>query len=149
MKRNAPSRPMLHLATDGRIVGKALDYGAGRGYDAETYDMEKYDPHFQPDMPDGLFDTITLNYVLNVIESEEERLRVLSDIQKRLTRGGKAYLTVRNDKRALRGTTSKGTWQGHIILKLPVVYSCSGYVTYQLEKSDYIGPSIMEVRIYD
>jgi len=147
MTRKTPSAPMSRLAADDRIKGKALDYGCGKGYDADAYCMKKFDPHFYPVMPDGLFETITCNYVLNVIESRKERLRVLRDIQGRLVPGGKAFITVRNDKRALRGTTSKGTWQGHIILKLPVVHSCAGYVTYELsnDKIDWI---IMEARTY-
>jgi hypothetical protein len=140
---------MKWLAANDRIVGRALDYGAGKGYDADAYGMESYDPHYQPDMPDGLFDTITTNYVLNVIESKEERLRVLRVIQCRLEDTGKAYVTVRNDKRALRGTTSKGTWQGHIVLRLPVVRSTAGFVTYVMDRNDGISEAILEARTYE
>jgi len=149
MTRKAPSRPMLRLATDNRIVGNALDYGCGKGFDADTYGMEKYDPHFAPDMPAVSFETITCNFVLNVIESDIEKARVLTDIRGRLLNSGTAYITVRNDKRALRGTTSKGTYQCHVVLKLPVVYSCSGYVTYELKASDRTDTSILESRTYD
>lgn len=134
ISRNKPSVPMRALSAAGRIVGRALDYGCGKGRDAYTYQMEKYDPHFAPVMPDGQFETITCNYVLNVIESAEERLQVLRDIQARLLPHGAAYITVRNDKAALNGRTSKGTWQGLIVLDLPIVQRGSGYVTYLLTK---------------
>jgi hypothetical protein len=134
--RKNPSAPMKRLATDNRIVGRALDYGCGKGFDASYYYMDCYDPYYSPHMPDGPFETVTCNYVLNVIESDAERLRVLSIIQLALTGYGIAYITVRNDRRALHGVTRTGTWQGLIMLRLPVVYKCSGYVTYELRKND-------------
>jgi len=147
--RKSPSAPMKWLAANDRIVGRALDYGCGRGYDADAYGMESYDPHYQPFLPVGPFETVTCNYVLNVVETVVGRLQVLQAIQYNLTPTGKAYITVRNDKRALRGTTSKGTWQGHIILKLPVVRSVAGYVTYELTRADGISEAIIEARTYE
>ena len=140
--RRAPSAPMKRLAADGLIQGKALDYGSGKGFDAQEYCMSCYDPHYQPDMPNGPFDTITCNYVLNVIEEDETRLRVLRMIWNRLSPNGTAYITVRNDRRALRGATSKGTWQGLIVLRLPVRYKCAGFVTYELTRSETIEQSL-------
>ncbi len=131
--RKSPSVPMKRLATAGRLVGRMLDYGCGRGCDARTYGMDSYDPHFQPVMPDGTFETITCNYVLNVIASESERESVLRDIRSRLSAGGCAYITVRNDRKALNGYTSKGTWQGLVVLDLPVVHKCADYITYAMQ----------------
>ena len=130
--RNKPSRPAMWLDARGLIKGIALDYGCGRGKDADTYGMDSYDPHYGPEMPTGLFDTILCSFVLNVIESEEEREQVIQDIRNRLVAGGRAYLTVRNDKAKLNGTTSIGTWQGLIELDLPIVYRCAGYIIYEL-----------------
>ncbi len=146
--RKNPSLPIKRLATDGLIVGRALDYGCGTGFDAEYYGMDSYDTYYQPVMPDGRFDTITCNYVLNVIESGFARLGVLQDIQARLADGGKAYITVRNDRRALRGTTSTGSWQGEIVMALPVVYKYSGYVTYELSKTWGLNLSIQAARTH-
>lgn len=140
--RKSPSLPMKRLAADGLIKGKALDYGSGRGFDAMEYGMACYDPYFQPDLPDGLFNTITCNYVLNVIERDKDRIGVLLRIQNRLARGGIAYITVRNDRRALKGTTEKGTWQGLIVLRLPVRYKCAGYVTYELSGEETVDLSL-------
>jgi len=127
---------MKRLASDGLIVGRMLDYGCGQGFDADYYDMDSYDPYFAPNMPEGKFDTITCNYVLNVIEQPEARIRILQDIQGRLRDVGIAYITVRDDKRALRGTTRTGSWQGLIVLALPVKYKHAGYVTYELRGTD-------------
>jgi len=130
--RYRPSAPMKRLAADNRLVGFTLDYGCGKGYDAHYYGMESYDPYFQPDMPIANFDTITCNYVLNVIESPVAREAVVQDIRSRLNPGGIAYITVRNDRRALNGTTKIRTWQGLITLDLPVVYKTSGFITYEV-----------------
>ncbi len=133
--RSVPSVPMRALKAFGRIVGRTLDYGCGRGCDARTYGLEYFDPHYSPVMPEGRFDTIVCNYVLNVIESAETRISVLRDIQARLADGGRAYITVRTDKAALNGTTRTGTWQGLVVLDLPIVQRGPGYVTYALDKS--------------
>lgn len=145
--RIEPSAPMIQLATDGLIKGRAMDYGCGKGFDADYYDMESYDPHFEFPMPGGQFDTITCNYVLNVIEKAETRIAVLQDIKDRLAAGGTAYITVRNDRRALRGTTKTGSWQGLILLRLPVRYKCAGYVTYELTQYTEIEWSIQSALV--
>lgn len=131
--RKVPSAPTKWLASRGKIIGAVLDYGCGKGFDALAYGMDSYDPHYQPIKPRGPFDTIICNYVLNIIESPEERARVLLTIRNLLAPGGCAYITVRNDKKALNGTTRIGTWQGMIKLDLPVEHKCAGYVIYRLE----------------
>jgi len=135
--RKNPSVPMRWLDQKGLLVGRMLDYGCGRGKDACTYGMATYDPHYQPVMPAGLFDTITCNYVLNVIESHEERKLVLLRMWFRLQTGGRAYITVRNDRKALNGCTSKGTWQGLVRLNLPVVRHCASYIIYELRQDAF------------
>lgn len=132
--RRVPSAPMRWLDKTGLLVGKMLDYGSGRGYDSDHYGMACYDPHYQPVMPEGKFDTITCNYVLNVIESSEERMMAVLSMWAKLAEGGCAYITLRNDRKALNGHTSIGTWQGPIALNLPVVRRCSGYIIYKLVK---------------
>ena len=146
--RTTASQPMKRLYELGRLYGRALDYGCGRGYDADEFGMDRYDPHYQPVKPEGLFATITCNYVLNVIESHEARMTVLRDIQARLVPGGKAYITVRADKKALIGTTSKGTWQGYITLDLPVVTKRAGFVTYELDESVQLDQLVMTAQTF-
>lgn len=128
--RKAPSAPMRQLKASGRLVGRMMDYGSGRGFDAKWYGMDSYDPHYQPIMPDGLYDTITCNFVLNVIESVGEREAIVEDIKSRLSNTGRAYITVRTDKSGLNGCTTIGTWQGLIVLDAPVVSRGSGFNTY-------------------
>ena len=132
--RKGPSLPMRRLDGDGLLVGRVLDYGCGRGDDMVAFDIEGYDPYYWPDSPTGTFNTITCNYVLNVLRYKKERQAVLDIIRSKLTPRGKAYITVRNDRRNLNGRTSRGTWQCVVKLKYPVLYKTAGYVTYILER---------------
>jgi hypothetical protein len=132
LHRKQPSAPARKLVEKKLITGRTLDYGCGHGTDADTYGWEKYDPYFFPDRPQGLFDTVLNTFVLNVIPDISQREAVLSDIAAYLAHNGSAYITVRADKEALNGWTSIGTWQGLIVLPLPVVCKTSGYVTYEM-----------------
>jgi 2-polyprenyl-3-methyl-5-hydroxy-6-metoxy-1,4-benzoquinol methylase len=133
--RNKPSVPMRRLHKNDRLHGSnMLDYGCGRGKDAEAFNMTKYDPHYFNDvsvMQLGQYDIITCNYVLNVIESPIERQRVLDDIRLMLRKGGLAYITVRRDIKT-EGYTKRGTYQENITLNLPILWENSSYCTYVL-----------------
>lgn len=133
--RKQPSLPMRRLAKDGRLNGRGLDYGYGRGFDAKHFSFDGYDPHFRPEMPEGEYSTVVSNFVLNVIKNDDERRAALRIIASKLSKDGVAYVSVRNDRKALSGMTSKGTWQGLIILDLPIVYKTRGYITYELTRN--------------
>jgi hypothetical protein len=132
--RRALSLPTKFLQQAGLLVGHVLDYGCGRGFDCDALGCDGYDPHWRPARPAASYDTIYCNYVLNVIPDASERQDVLWDIQRLLGRG-KAYISVRNDK-FTDGLSSKGTWQGHIKLNLPVVKKNSNFIMYELCKGD-------------
>lgn len=114
--RRTLSAPMRHLNSLALIpqTSKSLDYGCGRGYDADQLGMDKFDPFHFPQAMSSEYDVVTCNYVLNVIESEDERQDVITELLRNTRSGGVIYVSVRNDKRALKGITSKGTWQGFI-----------------------------------
>lgn len=100
IKRKAPSLPMRHLSGKNLLVGRMLDYGSGRGYDAEHFKMVKFDPHFAPERPSGKFNTIVCNYVLNVVDIPTQR-QILDDIKSLLVEGGIAYVSVRRDLKTM------------------------------------------------
>jgi hypothetical protein len=138
LRRNKLSQPAQWLFDKGLIKGRALDYGSGQGYDARALDLEAYDPHFSPIEFRGKYTTIMCNFVLNVIEDEDERAFVLLRIASLLAIGGVsvAYITVRADKRKLNGATKRGTWQGYIELDLPVVKKTANWVMYRLTRNE-------------
>lgn len=135
-KRNTLSVPARKLQKDGKLVGRVLDYGCGRGDDARSLGCESYDPHWNPVELTGQFTTIMCNYVLNVIEDSAERRGVLNALAHLLAPEGEAYIAVRADKKQLCGRTGTGSWQGYIELDLPVVYRGSGYVVYSMKKGE-------------
>jgi 2-polyprenyl-3-methyl-5-hydroxy-6-metoxy-1,4-benzoquinol methylase len=124
---------MRYLEQRGKLRGKMLDFGCGRGYDADAFGMFQYDPHYEPIMPEGTFDTVVCNYVLNVIPSPTERDATIALLRGKLSPGGIGFITVRNDSRNLNGWTSRGTWQGLVELDLPVETTNSNFTMYRLE----------------
>lgn len=129
MARRSVSVPMALLSKKGLLVGRTLDYGCGRGQDADHFKMAKYDPTWFPVKPAGPFDTITSNYVLNVTPPRVEA-EILADIRSLLTPGGIAYITVRRDVHA-DGVTKSGTYQRIVKLDLPVLVEKKGaFATY-------------------
>jgi hypothetical protein len=116
ISRRTLSAPMRHLNSLALIpqTSKSLDYGCGRGFDADQLGMDKFDPYHFPQATSPAYDVVTCNYVLNVIESEAERSDVITKLLGNTRCGGVIYVSVRNDLKALNGITSKGTWQGNI-----------------------------------
>jgi 2-polyprenyl-3-methyl-5-hydroxy-6-metoxy-1,4-benzoquinol methylase len=133
--RKKLSTPMRYLKEHSLIEGVALDYGCGRGFDADELGIQGYDPYHRREVEfeTGGYDTITCNFVLNVIPEEVVRRTVLLSIRSLLKKGGTAYISVRNDRNNLNGYTSKGTWQGFIELDLPVVKKTSSFIMYKIE----------------
>ena len=122
---------MKHLAKEGYIFGDALDYGCGKGFDAEQLEMHSYDPHYQPVWPPFLYDTITCNYVLNVIPVEYEA-DIMGKIKSLLKPNGIAYITVRRDIKN-EGLTKRGTYQRNVTLNLKSIMHRKGaFETYEL-----------------
>lgn len=134
IKRNKISAPMTYLATNGFFNSYlCLDYGCGRGFDADAFGFEKYDPHYFPQRPTKSYDIITCNYVLNVVE-ETEADKIIADIRSLLNTGGVAYVTVRRDVKK-DGLTSRGTFQRNVVLSLPTVAEKKGqFCIYKLTK---------------
>lgn len=134
--RKTLSAPAQFLQQQGLLKGRVLDYGCGRGFDADTLGIHGYDPHWRPKLPRGQFDTVLCTFVLNVLPTVEERQKVLESIEALMrhnTRRGckaRAYITVRADVAELKGWTAQETWQGLIKLNFPVVHQCKGWVMY-------------------
>lgn len=104
IKRTKVSVPMRMIMEedilDDLLDGEWLDYGSGYGFDADEFNMDKYDPVHGPEslQDNKKYDVITCNYVLNVIEDPDLRHCVVEDIKSLLAPGGKALISVRRDK---------------------------------------------------
>ena len=116
-----------------------LDYGCGKGFDADFCGFHKYDPHFEGVdslLPHNHYDIITCNYVLNTLPTMTDVHSVIWDIQAHLKEDGVAYISVRNDKKNLNGETKIGTWQQYVSLDAPIVHKTSSYVIYEITYQD-------------
>ncbi len=130
--RKKPSRPMKWLEKHGRLKStRQLDYGCGKGYDAEFFKMDKFDPHWFPKRPNGKYNIITCHFVLNVVD-EDEQIRILEDILNLLTREGVAYFTVRRDLK--EDKQKKGYTQRIVYLNLPSIHKNGNFEIYELRK---------------
>ena len=124
--RTTPSAPVRWLQTEGHLKGRVLDFGSGKGFDAEYLGCAQFDPYYHPEAPTGKFDTVLCTYVFNVLPKEEE-WGVLCGILDKLRDGGSAYVTVRNDQRLLNGYTSRGTYQRDVDLPYPIIEKNGGF----------------------
>lgn len=84
INRTDLSKPVAQAIQDGIITAErsVLDYGCGRGGDVNRlrqlgYTAVGWDPVFAPQQPREAADIVNLGYVVNVIESAEERAQTL------------------------------------------------------------------------
>jgi len=103
MSRNRMSAPTAYLLSRSMLGGYMLDFGCGKGKDVQTlkemgFKIVGYDPHYQPIRPMGMFDSIIMNYVLNVISTPNSRPLVMRSAFELLNKGGILYIATRNKK---------------------------------------------------
>lgn len=101
IKRTDLSVPTRYLLQHQLLKGRILDFGCGYGFDTDElkqqgYDIKGYDYHYRPDYPNGKFDTIICNYVLNVLEPYAQA-EVMMNVTNLLLPKGTAFFAVRRD----------------------------------------------------
>lgn len=101
IKRTDISVPTRYLLKNGLLKGRILDFGCGFGFDTDElknqgHNITGYDYYYRPDFPEGKFDTIVCNYVLNVLEPYAQA-EVLMNVTNLLHPKGTAYFAVRRD----------------------------------------------------
>lgn len=101
IRRTELSVPTRWLLKQGRLKGRILDFGCGLGYDTDElsrqgYDIVGYDNYYRTDPPEGKFDTIICQYVLNVLE-QPDQAQVMMEVSSLLKPRGMAYYAVRRD----------------------------------------------------
>lgn len=126
--RKTCSLPIKNLLKKDLLKGDILDYGCGKGFDVEYLNCDGYDIYYQPEFPTKKYDTISCNYVLNVVD-EDVRIDILKKIKGLLKEGGVAYVSVRRDLKE-DYVTKKGTKQFLVKLDFPILTENSGFCTY-------------------
>ena len=136
--RKKPSAPLVFLEKHNMLSGTILDYGCGRGMDekyllSKGFDVDSYDPNWNPVSINRVYDTILCTYVLNVVDKKIES-SVINAVMSLLKDGGKAYFSVRRDIKK-EGLTSRG-FQRNVLLDEKVIKEYRGnYCIYELTKN--------------
>ena len=139
IKRTDLSVPTRYLLQHNLLKGRILDFGCGFGYDTDElkkrdYDIIGYDNYYRPDYPEGKFDTIICNYVLNVLEPYAQA-EVLMNVTNLLSPNGTAYFTVRRDLTEegfrLHAIHKQYTYQCNVKLPFQSLIRNSSYELYQ------------------
>ena len=120
IERTSVSFPTRLLKERNLLIGDILDFGCGFGYDTDQlqksgFNIVGYDNFYRPEYPNKRFDTIICNYVLNVLEPNEQA-EVLMSVSELLKPTGKAYFAVRRDLK------NEG-FRTHYVHKLPTYQS--------------------------
>ena len=139
--RRALSSPARWLKAEGLVKSPCLDYGCGKGGDADRLGCVCYDPAHRRSSEnraalEGRYRTILVHYVLNTVPSASVRDKILADVKNLLLPGGTAYVAVRTDGRSLRGVTKRGTWQGKIALAGRPFARGSGWAMWRITQKE-------------
>jgi len=131
IKRKKLSSPLRYLIEYSLIRGRVLDFGCGRGDDAQSMNFDRYDPYYFPKYPSGKYQTVVCNFVFNILSVRDQKI-VINQLRELLKKGGKCYITVRRDFR--QDYKVADYMQRLVKLNLPSVYRGSDYEIYLLEK---------------
>ena len=103
-------------------LGSMLDFGAGKSIDSECWKKETgcneqaYDEYEQPGFPgrgirpDRQFELVTVIFVLNVVETDEERIAILNDAMHYVMPDGYIFIATRSKKDIANAVKKGKNW---------------------------------------
>lgn len=132
--RRQPSSPAKWVVSHGKVLcgPQTLDYGCGRGADADAFKWDRYDPYFAPEKPTRKYNYVVCFFVLNVVPLEEEK-KIIKRVLGLLSPTGVAYFAVRRDV-GMYQSNPKGYKQRNVILPYPAIRSDKQYCLYEVRK---------------
>jgi hypothetical protein len=132
-ERTTLSKTARVLLDAGLIRGRILDYGCGLGYDADQEGWEAYDPYYRAAKPSGVYDTIVVNHLANIL-TRASRKELLAEVNALLAPEGSAYVSVARNIPETGKAGSRRRIQNFIMLTLPSVFLDAEEEIYQLVK---------------
>ncbi len=133
LRRQTISAAARWLVDTGRVHGRVLDYGCGFGFDADHFGWEAFDPYYRQTPPQGGYDTILCNHVLNML-TRDSRSEAIASIQNYLAASGTAWLIVPRNIPPRGKVALRKRIQNYVVLDLPSVRSTEELEIYQLDK---------------
>ncbi len=146
IERRTLSFPTRLLKERKLLIGDILDFGCGFGYDTDQleksgFNIVGYDNYYRPELPEKRFDTIICNYVLNVLEPNEQA-EVLMSVSELLKPMGKAYFSVRRDLKKEGFRThyvhKQPTYQSNVILPYNSIFKNNNCAIYEYQHFNQI-----------
>lgn len=131
--RRALSRTAQVLVDRRLIRGRVLDYGCGLGYDADQLGWEAFDPYYRPTQLSGLYDTIVVNHVANIL-TRDSRSELFARVQALLADGGLAYFSVARNIPESGKPGPRRRLQNYVVLTLPSIYADAEEAIYALAR---------------
>jgi len=131
--RKALSKTARILIEKKRIRGRVLDYGCGLGHDADLLGWEAYDPYYRPTEPTGLYDTIVVNHVANIL-TRASRAELFARVCTLLVDGGTAYISVARNIPVSGKPGPRRRIQNYVVLTLPSLFADAEEEIYGLAK---------------
>jgi len=116
------------------IRGRVLDYGCGYGNDADQLGWDAYDPYYRLAKLTGLYDTIIVNHVVNIL-TRDSRMELMEKINDLLAENGTAYISVARNIPKLGKHGPRRRIQNYVILTLPSIYDDKEEEIYGLTKN--------------
>ena len=107
---------------DNITLGSMLDFGAGKSIDSECWTektgaiAQAYDKFEQPQFPgrgsrpDRKFELVTVIFVLNVVETDEERIAILNDAMQYVKPDGYIFIATRSKKDIANAVKKGNNW---------------------------------------
>ncbi len=133
VRRETVSKTARFLDERRLLRGRVLDYGCGFGFDADHFGWDSYDPYYRSSEPEGPYDTVVCNLVLNVL-SQRHRARALAAIRDLLSVDGRAYLAVPRNVPVEGKLGIHHSLQNYVRLTLPSVFADDRLEIYEFGK---------------
>ncbi|QDU73635.1 hypothetical protein Pan97_06260 [Bremerella volcania] len=137
IRRQSISFAATWLVESDLIRGRVLDYGCGFGFDADYFGWDAFDPYYRPTPPQGGYDTIVCNHVLNML-TRSSRNQVLSAIEQQLDSDGTAWLIVPRNIPPRGKIGLRKRIQNYVTLDLPSVLVNEKLEIYQFDQKALI-----------